>query len=404
MRVSDIKREQGLQLDQSIRISARVDYDDSGLESEVYWYEFPEELKEHISEAGDAWLIALLPLAISINESISIDRPVDPFLFENAYELLDAWRFWFPELPRIEIHAPAGEYQVQKASRNRNGQFFSGGVDSFYTALRHGQEDPRCTDDLIFCWGFDVPLTNPEAMGRIQASLSRSAEKLNKKLIIVATNIRETQFGKLDWAHISHGCAMASVGLFLEPLFRRLLIPSSDGYVEAEAYGSHAFTDHLFSTSNMHVIHDGSASSRQQKTELVAKHPEAIEGLRVCWQSFSDNNCGRCEKCIRTMIDLELCGVLSQIPTFSHAPIDLSRIRRIYTTNKVNGIPLYYEQMLSRAEEQCRDDLSKSLRICLRRSKFYERLFELFSWLKKVPFCYRPIGFVERRIRKTLIY
>jgi hypothetical protein len=241
-------------------------------------------------------------------------------------------------------------------------------------------------------------------MDRLQASLRQSAEKLNKNLIIVATNIRETQFGKLDWAHISHGCAMASVGLFLEPLFIRLLIPSSDGYVEAEAYGSHAFTDHLFSTSNMHVIHDGSASSRQQKIDLLAKHPEALEGLRVCWQLFSDTNCGCCEKCIRTMIDLELCGVLSQIPTFSHAPIDLSRIRRIYTSNKMNGIPLYYEQMLARAEELHRDDLSTSLSICLRRSKFYERLFELFSWLKKVPFCYRLTDFIERRIRRTLVY
>lgn len=404
MRVSEIRKEKGVQLEDSIRVSARVDYDDPRLESEIYWYEFPKELEEHISEAGDAWLIVLLPLAFTINEPITLDRPVDPFLLENAFELLDAWKFWHPQLSRIEIHAPIGEYQEKLVTRNRNAQFFSGGVDSFFTALRHGPEDPRCTDDLIFCWGFDVPLTNVDAITRLKDSLMRSTDKLHKNLIIVATNIRETQFGKLDWAHTSHGCAMASAGLHLEPLFQRLLIPSSDGYLEAEAYGSHAFTDHLFSTSNMHVIHDGSAFSRQQKTDLIAKYPETLDELRVCWQTFSDNNCGCCEKCIRTMIDLELNGVLSEISTFNHTQIDHSKIRRIYTSNKENGIPLYYEQMLSRAQEQGHDDLSKSLKICLNRSKIYEPLFNLFSILKKFTICYRLTDFVEKRIRKTLIY
>ena len=404
MRVSDIKKEKGVQLPQSVRLSARIYYDNNLLDSELYWFEFPEELEGNISEAGDPWLIALLPLAININESIAINCPVDPFLLENAHELLDAWRFWHPNLPKIQLDVSTGQFKKQLNSRKRNAQFFSGGVDSFYTALRHGPDDPRKTDDLLFCWGFDVPLSNPDAMNRLKYSLRKSANKLDKKLIIAATNIRETHFGSIDWAHFSHGCAMASVALFLEPLFMRVLIPSSDGYFETDCYGSHAFTDHLFSTSNMHVIHDGSASTRQEKIDFVAQHPDAIEGLRVCWKTFSDTNCGHCEKCIRTMIDLELCGVLSLIPTFSHTGIDPSLIRRIYTTNKMNGIPLYYKQMLLRDEKLHRDDLSSALKICLGRSKIYDRLFEILSWLKKIPFCNNLTKYIEHRVLKDLIY
>jgi hypothetical protein len=404
MKVTEISLGPGKCLQAAVRISARVEYDTPGLDAESYWYEFPEEFKDELSDAGDAWLIALLPLAVTVNEAITIDAPVDPLLLENAYELMDAWRFWHPNLPLVSLDVPMSEYQVQLTSRTRNGQFFSGGIDSFYTALRHGEHGARTSNDLIFCWGFDVPLTEVDAMDRLRDALSRTAGLLDRRLIIVATNIRETQFGRLDWGHFSHGCAMASVGLLLERVYRRLLIPSSDGYYEAEAYGSHAFTDHLFSTSNMQVIHDGAASSRQQKVELVARYPQALEGLRVCWQSLSDKNCGQCEKCMRTMIDLDLCGVLSDVPAFEHAQLDLKRIKRIYTTDHVAGIPLYYEQMLDRAIDLNRGDLAAALRACLSRSKRYERLLNLLNFIKGLPYCYRMADFVERRIRRRLIY
>jgi len=48
--------------------------------------------------------------------------------------------------------------------------------------------------------------------------------------------------------------------------------------------------------------------------------------LRVCWQNKElAYNCGRCEKCLRTMIALHLAGALSRCRTFNR-PIDVQRV------------------------------------------------------------------------------
>jgi hypothetical protein len=45
----------------------------------------------------------------------------------------------------------------------------------------------------------------------------------------------------------------------------------------------------------------------------IAEDPVAHVTLRVCWLNpDQSNNCGRCEKCLRTMTSLAAAGVLSR--------------------------------------------------------------------------------------------
>src|SRR5262249_59102310 len=47
--------------------------------------------------------------------------------------------------------------------------------------------------------------------------------------------------------------------------------------------------------------------------------------LRVCWENPDGAyNCGRCEKCLRTMINLLIAGALDRCPTF---PLPLDPVR-----------------------------------------------------------------------------
>ena len=52
-------------------------------------------------------------------------------------------------------------------------------------------------------------------------------------------------------------------------------------------------------------IHDGAEARRCDKLRRLAESAPALKGLRVCWQD-AGFNCGRCEKCLRTMIALHL--------------------------------------------------------------------------------------------------
>ena len=67
-------------------------------------------------------------------------------------------------------------------------------------------------------------------------------------------------------------------------------------------------------------IHDGTEATRLKKViSQIARSPLALEHLRVCFANEkSAYNCGQCDKCLRTMINLYVAGVLEQSSTFPH--------------------------------------------------------------------------------------
>src|SRR5690606_12755983 len=110
----------------------------------------------------------------------------------------------------------------------------------------------------------------------------KASGELNKNLICITTNIRETQWKYANWGEVSHGSGLASVAYVFEKRFRRVLIGSSYGYNNLHPWGSHPMTDPLLSSSNIKIVHDGGDYSRVMKTEFIAKSNVAREFLRVC--------------------------------------------------------------------------------------------------------------------------
>ena len=70
---------------------------------------------------------------------------------------------------------------------------------------------------------------------------------------------------------------------------------------------------------NIHS-HENVALSRLDKTKLVGGWDVALKHLRVCneKESYSQGNynCGKCEKCVRTMTTLLSLGILDKTSTF----------------------------------------------------------------------------------------
>ena len=100
--------------------------------------------------------------------------------------------------------------------------------------------------------------------------------------------------------------------------------------------GAHPVLDHLLSTEGVQIIHDGAESTRSNKIAAIVEWPATYQRLRVCMGKVSFNeqtgqprNCCRCQKCLNTMITLDLLGRLRLYSTF-HVP--LSR-RRIWTSD-----------------------------------------------------------------------
>ncbi len=364
-----------------VRVVGTVAYDD-GADPEEYWFDVPERHASSLSTSGNPWLVALLPLAVTLGQPLRLGLPVDRVLIENIQQLQEIWTCWYPHLRLVPVTANVAPTQI--ADTERTAAFFSGGVDSWFTVLWHSAEraQPKriAIDDLLCVWGFDIPIDNADAFRRMRLTLQDAAGELGKELVDVATNLRETRWRQADWTHLSHGAGLASVALMLEGRYAKVLLGSSGGYGDLTPWGSHVLTDHLFSTARTTIIHDGAAFSRVTKTELVAQSDLALRSLRVCWKSRDDRNCNACEKCYRTMLALELVGALHRCSTFQQAGLDLASVTRIHVTPPLRS---EYGYLLSCADRHARPEIAKVIQRAMRKSARLDVWLKLLEALKR---------------------
>jgi hypothetical protein len=351
-----------------VRLRAEVEYAGGG--KEEYWYDIPRSLAHELSETGNPWLACLLPLAATLGEPLHLPLPVDSALHANAARLLRIWKTWYPNLFEPAIHcdvdpSPAADQQY------RVGAFFSGGVDSFFTALRDRGTAPPAErakiQDLITVWGFDISFDHADAFGRLRERHSLVAQQLGMTQIDVATNLRSTRWQEAQWSYLAHGAGLASIALALEKRFGVAYIAGGGGYRGLHPWGSHSVTDPLFSTRNTRIVYDGVAYLRTEKIEAISDSPVALDALRVCYETWTDQNCGTCNKCLRTMIGLDICGALDKCPTLPHPGDLVERIGQMDCSHFADFRE--FEDLRRLAVAKGRHDVVRSIDRSVRRTK-----------------------------------
>ena len=296
------------------------------------WFDLPDDADHGPASSGNAWLSLLLPYAMQSGERIDLTLPVDPLLLENARQLVKIWSSWYPELKLPEIHAPTRRAAV---TAGRVAQFFSGGVDSWFTLLRHTESTPRFpqvgeVDDLLTVGGFDIPIGRADEFRQLSDSAREVAERFGKRQVVASTNLRDQMEGAWrtawgpSWASLSHMAATASVALFLERRYAQVKIGST-GLGTIPPRGSHPMTDILFSTSATSFHHDHALYNRAQKIERIAESDYAVSKLKVCYADGTFRNCSRCNKCHRTLMSFDVLGVLDKAASFD---VDVYRENR----------------------------------------------------------------------------
>lgn len=245
-------------------------------------------------------------------------------LFSAVPKIQDVFCVWDEELfERISLDAETRrDGQAERASGVAS--FFSGGVDSFYTLLKHRDEITH----LIFVHGFfGVPLTNWSLREQASQAAREVARQLGKTLIEVETNLFEFSYrAGVGWL-LYNGAALASVGLLFQHLFRKVFIPSSYDYAGLVPFGSHPLVDPLWSTELTDFEHDV-CEKRIDKVAYISEDEAAMRWLRVCNEGqigAATYNCGRCGKCLRTMISLQAAGSLQRCKTLPN-DIDLEAV------------------------------------------------------------------------------
>ena len=156
-----------------------------------FWFDVPESHADGLSGSGNPWLVMMLPLAMASGQAIEMLCPVDPHLVDNLNGLMQVWHAWYPRLTPVEIRAPR---MKAVPSAGRRGLFYSGGIDSSFSLLRHADgtsgDGGGAVDDLIHIAGFDLPLTATAELETAQRVTEDVARRFDKKMVRVFTNLR----------------------------------------------------------------------------------------------------------------------------------------------------------------------------------------------------------------------
>lgn len=221
----------------------------------------------------------------------------------------------------------AGKITIGAIKQNRRvkpskvAMFYSGGLDSVDTFVRHIDEHP----DLLSVWGSDIKYDNKEGWTKVHSAVSYAAIRFSLNEFVIHSQFREfLDEGALtndhypilhdNWWHgVQHGLGLLG---HVAPLayvngYSRMYIASTFT-TTAITCASSPLTDNMVRFVGCQVYHDGFECTRQQKVANVVNYCKQRDikfPLHVCWKSQTGHNCGVCEKCLRTIAALLAEGV-----------------------------------------------------------------------------------------------
>jgi hypothetical protein len=374
--------------DGRIRVESRIETRHSRLaDLDRLWFEVDETSGLAISDRADSFLVGMIPIAMACRAKLEVRGSVSPRLAWGIEQLQRIHFAWWPRHVRVvEVRCERMEEAPSDQRGSGVASSFSGGVDSLYTVWRHTGERESIPgfglDYALLINGFDLDL-DLESTGRwrvLREVYGQLLAPLGVELISVRTNLQTFRVAGVGrGGHIrSFGNALVAAALALSPALGRFYLAAAHGYGVFHPDGSTPSTDHLLSTAGFQSIHDGAdVPTRFAKVAALTAWPEAVARLRVCsnrsWRNVdvgrgAIDNCGRCRKCVWTLISLELLTGQTRFPSFPRTP---TRADLRYAARRN---PHRAGETLSEALARGRRDIAFAVR-CGRAQRALERLF-----------------------------
>lgn len=269
------------------------------------------------------WAALLAPAAMALARPLHLHGSVDAASLRGLTPAQDTLTGWFPEaVSRIDVRA---DETTERTTRSSDvALLFSGGVDAFHSALLHRE---RITH-LLFVHGFDIPLWRSTLRAEVARRLTDVADELEVELVQVETDVKPWMDQFVRWGEIYHGAATAGVAIAHPDHVGTALIASSAADEDLAPWGSHPDLDPLWSSSGVTIVHDARKHDRMAKVRSIVDWDLAMKHLRVCWMNPDEvYNCGDCEKCVRTMVNLYIADGLERCETLP-GRLDPKRLRR----------------------------------------------------------------------------
>jgi hypothetical protein len=338
-----------LRRDGRSRIQARIAFEERERELAL-WFETEAPFDADLAPSPEAFVTACLPMAKWYGERrIRVEGRVCPLLRDGlltASELLGAW---FPRRSQPLALEPSGGFApTLPRSPERSALFFSGGVDGFALLRWHGREyapgAPGAACDALHLFGlnnfdFEGDAPAPDRLAAWEARrrpLAAVAEAQGLALVPVWTNVRRLCPDHRAWTAVGFGCMTAAVAHALARRLDVAVLASDGGRGEPAArLGGHPLLAPSLSSAAVQLRDGLGHLDRGERLRLLSDWEDARRLAQPCHcielPAEGRVNCGRCEKCVRTMLLLAALGRLRDWPAFGGEDV---------TPESVAAIPL----------------------------------------------------------------
>ena len=318
-----------------------------GQEPARLWYRVQLPVGWRLSQSSDAFVLVPLYWAMRYRIPLHVEGELSPSLLANLEEFQRFHSCWYPErFGPVEI---VPEREAEPTLGEEGALFgFSGGVDSSFTAYHHatgraGRQNQQLKAGVM-AHGFDIPIAEEDGFRRAADKAEAMLATLGIPLIRMATNLQKVEH---SWDTIV-GAAVASCFYLLQPNARVGLIPGSVPYDLHLLWGSHPISDPLLSSDVLRIVYDGGGFTRPEKIAEIAEWPAALTDLRVCWVNPErDRNCGRCGKCVRTILAFRALGL--GLPPCFDRDVTVAEIRAI---GRIHPMTQPFQRMVLDAIDQ----------------------------------------------------
>jgi len=361
-------------------VTAVVTWEDSPRPRQEIYFATLDRFADYLNPGAAAYAVGcLLPALHHGEKRLRIEGALCPELRDGLETVMGFMRLWYEShQSAVRIEADVQHQPSLKNTLQRAALFFSGGIDSL-AALRENhsrypESHPEFFKDGILIYGQNVESDHrPETFEKAMHELSEVTIDGDISLLPVYTNLRSLDDATSFFIDEFHGAILGAVSHAVSGRLHSVSISASDSIPglshlnkkNFKPLGSHPLIDPYHSSYDLRIHHVGMTTSRLQKTRTVALWPAALNNIRVCKPNWPGENCGRCEKCLRTMLELTAIGALNQTRSF---PMNVLTVDHIRNLKIPLGVVQDYRELISPLKNHGRSDLAKAVSASLGRT------------------------------------
>ncbi|MGH9440754.1 MAG: hypothetical protein ACRD16_00605 [Thermoanaerobaculia bacterium] len=322
MRIGEFRREI---VGPVVRLAATIEWEDCGFTAEELCFEVEGADPGEVVASPETLAVRAALAALHQKERrVLVEGALCPRLRDGLRAALRTVKGWYSlghEAPVIE--ASRGFRALTPPSPHA-ALFLSGGADSLFVLqsnrAAYPPDHPSSFRTAVFEPNFGARLeavASPRVrnlLSRQRVSISEIARRTGLRLVSARAFGTELREDPAFTASSSHGARLAAPAHLLSALSSISIAASFDA-TDLHPWGSHPLLDSNYSSSSLEVRHEAYGFDRLERVASVSEWKEILPFLLVCSQGpleSGQTNCGRCEKCLRTMIELLLANALSE--------------------------------------------------------------------------------------------